>query len=466
MREENEFFYGSDETMEIVQRYEDMLKHNRNFFFDVVDFENIIEYYLNSEDSQGASQAVDIAFSMHPYSSEIQLKKVELLIMDAKFIEALEILNLLVKIEPENGELHFLKGQTHLALGDLNSAHESFWYATNNYSDDKVDLLYRIASLYQDIEEINYALRYLLYGYSITKDSLNILFELGYSYERLGELSKSEDFYNKYLDLNPFSSSVWYNLGIVHTRNADFSKALEAYGFALAIDPSNTSAIHNLANTYATIEKYADAEKAFSELIAFEPENPRIYASIGECNEKLGFFDKALESYDKCLEIDSLFSDALFGIGIVHLKKENFPFALEQIKKAIDIEFDNYDYWLGLAKVYFEMGSDIEAMEAYKEATNLNADEVDAYIGMIELLLFEEKFTAVEELYYEIAEKFVSNAAIKILFAAALYLQGKTKLALTLLKQAKKINVFTVEEFLAVVSIIDDPKFILQLKSI
>ena len=466
MKEENEFFYDSDETMEIVQRYEDMLKHNRSLFFDVVDFENIIEYYLNSENSQSASQAVDIAFSMHPYSSEIQIKKAELLIMDDKFNEALDILNVLVKIEPDNGELHFLKGETLLALGELNSAHESFWYATNAFSDDKVDLLYRIASLYQDIDEINFALRYLLYGYSIKKDSLNILFELGYSYEKLNELSKSEDFYNKYLDINPFSSSVWYNLGIVHTRNGEFTKALEAYGFALAIDPDNTSAIHNMANTYATIEKYAEAEKAFTELIQFEPENPRIYASIGECCEKLENYDKAFEVYNKCLEIDEMYPDAFFGMGIVNLKKDNLALALEQIKKAIEIETDNYDYWLGLAKVYFEMGSDIEAMDAYKEATNLNPDEVDAYIGIIELLLYEEKFSAVEELYHEISEKFVTNAALKILFASALYLQGKSKLALTLLKQAKKLNIFTIEEFLAVVSIIDDPKFILQLKAL
>lgn len=466
MREENEFFYRSDETLEIVQRYENMLKHNRNTFFDVIDFENIIDYYLNSDNSQRASQAVDIAFSMHPNSTEIQLKKAELLIMDNRYGEALEILNVLVKMEPENGDLHFLKGQTHLALNDLKSAHDSFWYATNSYSDDKVDLLYRIASLYQDIGEANYALRYLLYGYSITKNSLNILFELAYSYEQLGELPKSEEFYNKYLDINPFSSSVWYNLGIVYTRQGSFAKALEAYGFALAIEPDNTSAIHNLANTYATIEKYADAEKAFVELIEFEPENPRIFASIGECNEKLGNYDKALDAYAKCLEIDAQYSDAIFGIGITQLKKGNLPLALEQIKKAIEIEHSNYDYWLGLAKVHFEMGSDNEAMEAYKEATNLNPDEIDAYIGIIELLLFEEKFSSVEELYHEIAEKFVANATIKILYAAALYFQGKSKLALTLLKQAKKLNVFAAEEFLAVVSIIDDPKFILKLKEL
>jgi len=243
MREENEFLFGEEETIEIVQKYENMLKHNRSFFFDVIDFENIIDYYLNADNSQRASEAVDIAYSMHPYSSEIQLKKAELLLIDKQYAQALDILTVLVKIDPDNSEVFFLKGQAHLEMGDYQLAHEDFWHSTRCFSEDKVDLLYRIASLYQDVDELNYALRYLLLAYSIDNNSLNILFELGYCYERLGELTKSEKFYNLYLDINPFSTSVWYNLGIVYTRNGVFAKALEAYDFALAVEPSNSSAI-------------------------------------------------------------------------------------------------------------------------------------------------------------------------------------------------------------------------------
>lgn len=466
MREENEFFYSEEETLEIVQKYEDMLKHNRSFFFDVVDFENIIDYYLNSDNSQRASEAVDIAFNMHPHSSEIQMKKAELLIIDKQYEEALNILNVLVKIEPDNGELFFLKGQAHLALRDFNMAHEGFWHSTHCPTDDKVDLLYRIAGLYQDIDEPNFALRYLLYGFSLDRYSLNILFELGYCYERLGELNKSEHYYNLYLDQNAFSTSVWYNLGIVHTRKGEFAKALEAYDYALAVDPANASALHNQANTYATIEKYAEAAESFTELLTYEPENPRIFASIGECYEKLGNFDKAFETFKKCLELDALFPDAYFGMGIAYFKQDKLDQALTNIQRAIALEPENYDYWLGLAKVLFEMGSDKEAMDAYKEATTLNPDEVDAFIGIAELLLFEEHFAEVEELYMEVGEKFADYPALKILNAAAQYLQGKPSVALTLLRQAKKINLFAVEEFLAVVSVIDDPKFLNQLNSL
>jgi hypothetical protein len=65
-----------------------------------------------------------------------------------------------------------------------------------------------------------------------------------------------------------------------------------------------------------------------------------------------------------------------------------------------------------------------------------------------------------------VGEKFADYPAIKILYAAALYLEGKSNFAISILKQAKKINLFAVEEFLAVVSVIDDPEFLRRLKSL
>ncbi|MFO8021217.1 MAG: tetratricopeptide repeat protein, partial [Perlabentimonas sp.] len=235
MREENEFFFGEEQTMDIVQKYEDMLRYNRSFFFDVSEFENIIDFYLDSDNSKRASEAIDIAYSMHPYSSEIQFRKAESLFYDNKHNEALNILNVLEKIEPENSEILFLKGKLHIEQHELKIAHSIFWRAAQGFNEDKLELLLRIASLYQDYNELNYALRYLLLAYKIEENNLNVLFELGYTFERLGEIQQSEKFYNLYLDINPFSSSVWYNMGIVYTRMGKFSKALDAYEYALAV---------------------------------------------------------------------------------------------------------------------------------------------------------------------------------------------------------------------------------------
>jgi len=110
------------------------------------------------------------------------------------------------------------------------------------------------------------------------------------------------------------------------------------------------------------------------------------------------------------------------------------------------------------------MGAEEEAIAAYREATSLNPDEPDAYIGLAEIKLFKESFSEVEEIYHEVSEKFVDIAALKIIYAAALYLQDKPNIALNVIKQAKSITPFAVEDFLAVVSVINDQSFLNKLK--
>ena len=71
MRDENEFDYGEDEVQKIVQKYEYLLRQNKTFFFDISDFEYIIDYYLYAEESRKALEAIEIAGKVHPNSSEI-----------------------------------------------------------------------------------------------------------------------------------------------------------------------------------------------------------------------------------------------------------------------------------------------------------------------------------------------------------------------------------------------------------
>lgn len=117
MRDENEFFFGDEETLEAVKKFEDSLRSRKGLFFDVYEFESIIDYYLSADNVKKASEAIDIAFRIHPNSSEIQLRKAEILMMENKFNEAQSLLNYLIKIDPFNCEVFYFVGQVNIELG-------------------------------------------------------------------------------------------------------------------------------------------------------------------------------------------------------------------------------------------------------------------------------------------------------------------------------------------------------------
>ena len=76
-----------------VNRFENMLKTNEIFFFDVQEFENIIHYYIDSGETNLAKKALKLADSQHPFNTELALLKSELLIFEGNFDMALFILN-------------------------------------------------------------------------------------------------------------------------------------------------------------------------------------------------------------------------------------------------------------------------------------------------------------------------------------------------------------------------------------
>ncbi len=466
MKEDREFGFNEIETFELVQKYEEFIRQKKSFFFDVMEFEVIINYYLDNDEQSFAVDALSTAIAMHPYSTELQLLKAEQLTDNKEFDEASRILDYLEKVHSEKSDIMYLKGQIAFSKGDLVTAEECFSISVETCNEDKSELLYRISNLYFLEDELNTAIRYLLEAYRLNPTHFATLFDLGYGYEKVNDFEKSCYYYNKLLDLYPFTQNVWYNMGIVLTKQGKFDEAIEAYDYCIAIDPDYSSAHHNKANTLASIERYKEAAVVFQDLVEFEPENPRVYCSLGECYEKLEMYEQALEMYNKTITIEPAFAEAYYGIGIIMNERKQPNLALDFIKKAIALESEMYDFWLGLGKVYYELNRIDEALSAYREATTLNPDEPDAYLALAEIYLYQEKFRDVEYLFDELGQKFDGNASMKVLNAAALYLSHRRKEALDELKVAKRLDPTSIDDFFSIVSVINDDEFMDQTKQL
>jgi len=65
--EEDLIDYSFDEeTLEAVKKFERMNKNNERCFFDVIEFESIIDYYIDSNNSSKAIEVADLAAAQHP----------------------------------------------------------------------------------------------------------------------------------------------------------------------------------------------------------------------------------------------------------------------------------------------------------------------------------------------------------------------------------------------------------------
>ena len=250
MGEERDWLYDGEDVMESIRRYEHMMEENARYFFDVHEFEEIINYYIDINDVSKAVGAAEYANGMHPTSTAIQLKIAQLLVDSGKATEAVDILEKLEKIEESNYEVYVLKGTAYNVLGNVTKAKKYFDRALMLTPENKDEILCNIGISFEERGHYKTAITYFLESYAIDSENVAVLYDLAFCYDKINEHAKSMHYYESYLEEDPFSDNAWFNLGTVYNNVQLFDKAIEAYDRAISLDPFDYESWLNLSELY------------------------------------------------------------------------------------------------------------------------------------------------------------------------------------------------------------------------
>lgn len=166
---EDDFDSYNDETdyTASLDRFEKMLRAGQSYFFDVEEFEVLVDHYLDKSDINKAKQAIDFSLLQHPTASVLKLKKAQFLSAIHKPNKALAILNSLELLEPFNSEIFSIKASIHSQLRQHNKAIENFYKALKLISNasEKTNLKISIAFEYENLNKSNYCLIILVISF-------------------------------------------------------------------------------------------------------------------------------------------------------------------------------------------------------------------------------------------------------------------------------------------------------------
>jgi tetratricopeptide (TPR) repeat protein len=384
--EEEKFGYSfDDEVKQAVLKFERMRKNNESYFFDVIEFESIIDYYIESNNSLKAYEAAVMATKQHPNSVSIQLRKARVLLDKGRAVETLKILKRLENIEPGNHEIYIAKGTAMGMLGDIQGAKKMFDYALSLDSDEVENILFSIVSVLQNLNYYEHLIPYLKQLIEKEPEFKAHLYDLAYAYEKTGDFDNSINYYIKYIEEEPFSDSAWYNLGIIYNKLEKYEKAIEAYDYALAINNQNSFAIFNKGNILSNLERYSEAIPVYHEYLDIEPESFEAMTYLAECYEKTDEVVLAKKYYHDAIELAPEFADPWFGLGVIELNAGNTDDSLIYFRKAVKLDDENPEFWYLLGKAHFAKGEKKAALRCFREALKIDAyyDGVWADLGLI-----------------------------------------------------------------------------------
>jgi tetratricopeptide (TPR) repeat protein len=407
--EEDKFKYSLEEEIrQVVLKFERMGRNKEKYFFDVFEFESLIDYYIENNNSTKAFEAASLAIQQHPKSVSIQIRRARVLLDKGRAVEALSILKKQEDIEPGNHEIFITKGTALGMLGDIQGAKKIFDHALTLDSEETANILFAIVTVLQNLNYYEHLIPYLLRLIRMEPNYRAHLYDLAYAYEKIDKLSESIFYYEKYLDEEPFSDSAWYNLGVVYNKKELYNKALEAYDFALAINSLNTFVIFSKANILYNLDRYAEAIPAYLEFVEEEPDSFEALTYLAECYEKTGDTELAKKYFHDAIELEPEYADAWFGLGVIEYNSGNADEGLIYFRKAVRLDDENPEYWYLLGKTHYIKGETKTALTCFRESLKLDAYYNEVWIDLGKIIL-EEKLTGRAIPYLEKAYRVTGN---------------------------------------------------------
>jgi tetratricopeptide (TPR) repeat protein len=436
-----------DDFRQVLERYEDMVERKSSYFFDVEEFELIIDYYLDIRNFKKANEAVEIATKQHPGSGEIIIKHIQIFLETNQPSQAIDKLKEIPEWDMENAEIYLLRGTALAQLGKIPEAEKQFDIALARTEEDKVEILINISMAFENARKFNLAIKYLRIAFAIEPENLTILYDLGFYYERMHEYATSIEFYNKYLDEDPFSDNVWYNLGVVYYKINQPKKALEAYDYAISVNPTYASAYFNKANIYANDSDFVNAIAVYHDFLSLEEDHVQGWCYLGECYDQIEAYDLALKTYKKVIEIDNTFPEGWFGAGLAYLALGNNSDAVTYLLKAIELDNENSDYWFHLGEAYESTHTIPEAIKCYRQTVLLDAKDEQAWLNLAKIYYNEKNYAFSLEIISEAFETITDDAELFSLEAAAYFRLADWSSGFVSLRKAFKLNDKIAEEF-------------------
>ena len=420
-------------------KFESMLKTNSVYFFDLVEFEEIIIHYLDVGKHSLAKKAVKLGLEQHPQSVDLKLLQVELFIFEDDLDKASLLLKRIEHIEPNNEEIFIQRATINSKTGNHKLALENLKKALS-FTDDKLDVWSLMGMEYLYLDDFENARLNFAKCIDVDYEDYSALYNIVYCFDMEKEHEQAIKYLNNYIDLNPYCEVAWHQLGRQYFILDQFKDALKAFDYAVLIDEHFIGGYLEKAKTLEELGEYQEAIDNY--LITLELDDPTAFAfvRVGECYEQLQKFEAAISYYKKAVHEDPLLDRAWILLTNLYYNEGNYEKATYYISKALKIDEDNAFYWKRYADIKLKLNFFEEAVTGFKRCLALEDNSLEVYIALTDVFSFLGAFTDALSVLLNAQKIYKNLAEIEYRLAGLFFVLNKEKYGLNHLIKAMKID--------------------------
>src|ERR1035437_389525 len=434
---ENQYRQDREGMMDLLQQYNSMKQGNGYAFIEEDAFEQLIDYFDEKDDLSSALEAADYGIQQYPYSSILQIKKADLLIVKRHYREALVLLEKAELLDRGDINLYILKTDVYLALDQQKKAADLLEKAIHLFDgEERIELLFELADVYDDYEEFDKVFNCLKLILEQDQTNEEALYKICFWTDYTGRNEEGIKLHQKIIDEHPFTELAWFNLGAAYQGVKLYEKAIDAYQYAIAIDEKFDYAYRNMGDAYLRMRKYKEAIEVLQKVLELTRPEDVIYEALGHCYDKLKNYAQARFHYRKASHLTPEDSHLHYKIACTYMNESQWESAIKNLENAMRIQRSRPDYNFALAQCYVQLNKTKDAIIYFSNFIKARPKNIKGWKELINCLydagFYEEALQQVHN-----ALKNTTNKPLLIFYkTAVLFAMGKSKDALLLLELA------------------------------
>jgi tetratricopeptide (TPR) repeat protein len=433
---ENPYREDREEMKELINQYLN-LKHGKSHSFLEEDaFERIIDYYDDKDDVAEAMEAAEIALEQFPYSSNLMIKKADLLLATRKYQEALDILETAGLYDSSDLNLYILKTDAYLALDQQSKAVELLESALGLFKgDERLDLLFELADVYDDYEEFDKVFDCLKMILEEEPSNEEALYKICFWTDFTGRNEESIRLHQQIIEEYPFNELAWFNLAAAYQGIKLYEKSIDAYQYAVAIDEKFDYAYRNMGDAFLRLRKYKEAIEVLEKVLELTRPEDVIYEAIGHCYHRMGKNAQARFNYKKAVHLNPDDSKLHYKIAVTYMLEEQWSSASKQLEFAMRIHRSIPEYNLAMGECKMNLNKFKEAIQYFGTVVRHKPKNASGWEALIRCLLKAEFF---DEAFDQSMNALKATDAKPIFYfyaSTTLFVLGKSKEALLQLEE-------------------------------
>ncbi|MGZ8543820.1 MAG: tetratricopeptide repeat protein [Flavisolibacter sp.] len=458
----NDPYHDRESITELLKLYNNLRSGRGSGFIDEDSFEKIIDYFDEQEDMSRALEASEMAIDYFPFSATLLIRKADLLLATRKYREALDILEKAELFDGTDINLYILKTDAYLALDMHQKAVDLLEQAVGHFEgDEKVELLFELADVYDDYEEFDKVFDCLKVILEEEPNNEEALYKICFWTDFTGRNEESIRLHLEIIDQHPYNELAWFNLAAGYQGLKLYEKAIDAYQYALVIDEKFDYAYRNIGDAYIRLRKYKEAIEALEKVLELSKPEEVIYEAIGHCYDKMKNFAQARFHYRKASHLNPDDSKLLYKIACTYYNESQWASAVKQLESALKIHRLQHEYNLLMGECKLQLNEFKEAVQYLSTAVRVRPKNISGWEALIRCLFTAEFYTEAKQQSVAALTHTNNKPLFLYYLSAVLFKMNKTKEALLQLDKALSASPKYLKKFIQLnPSILQNPQVV------